>query len=49
MKMWVEYDRHICGLFSRADWLRWLGEIGFEARVVVDRYERELFVGVKPR
>jgi hypothetical protein len=24
------YDRHVCGLFSRADWLRLLREAGFE-------------------
>jgi hypothetical protein len=43
----VAYDRHIVGLFERAVWLRLLGEVGFEARVVVDDYERELFVAVK--
>jgi SAM-dependent methyltransferase len=30
----VVHDRHFDGLFSRADWLRWLAEAGFEARVV---------------
>lgn len=44
----IEHDRHIEGLFARADWLKWLGETGFAARIVVDPYERELFVGVKP-
>lgn len=44
----VEHDRHILGLFARADWLKWLAETGFEARVVVDSYERDVFVGVKP-
>jgi hypothetical protein len=43
----VEYDRHIEGLFARADWLKWLGETGFATRIVVDQYERELFVWVK--
>lgn len=43
----VEHDRHIEGLFARADWLKWLGETGFETQIVVDPYERELFVGVK--
>jgi SAM-dependent methyltransferase len=28
------YDRHVEGLFSRSDWLRWLGEAGFEANAV---------------
>lgn len=28
----VEHDRHVEGLFGRADWLRLLSEAGFEAR-----------------
>lgn len=28
----VLYDRHLCGLFSRDDWLRSLNEAGFDAR-----------------
>lgn len=47
-KVRVESDRHIEGLFARADWLKWLGETGFETTRVVDAYERDLFVGVKP-
>jgi SAM-dependent methyltransferase len=27
------YDRHVCGLFSRAEWLQLLSEVGFEASV----------------
>jgi SAM-dependent methyltransferase len=30
----VEWDRHVEGLFARADWLRWLTEAGLQARVV---------------
>ena len=30
----VVHDRHYDGLFSRADWLRWITEAGFEPRVV---------------
>jgi SAM-dependent methyltransferase len=30
----VEWDRHSEGLFARADWLRLLAEVGFEASVV---------------
>jgi SAM-dependent methyltransferase len=30
----VEWDRHVEGLFARADWLRWLTEVGLQARVV---------------
>jgi hypothetical protein len=30
----VEFDRHVEGLFARADWLRLLTAAGFEARAV---------------
>jgi SAM-dependent methyltransferase len=30
----VEHDRHVEGLFARADWLRLLSAVGFEARGV---------------
>ena len=45
----VEHDRHIGGLFPRADWLRLLRDVGFEARALlfdhseVD-YDYEVFV-----
>jgi SAM-dependent methyltransferase len=47
------YDRHVCGLFSRADWLRLLEEVGFQASVVPFEhsevaYTLDVFVGVKP-
>ena len=32
--MRVEQDRHVEGLFARADWLRLLAEAGFRARVM---------------
>jgi SAM-dependent methyltransferase len=50
----VEHDRHIEGLFSRSDWLRLLGDVGFQARVIpFDHSELEpgtleVFVGTKP-
>jgi SAM-dependent methyltransferase len=38
----VEHDRHLEGLFSRTDWLRWLEEAGFRAeRVSFDHSELE--------
>ena len=49
----VEHDRHVEGLFARADWLRWIGEAGFEARVVpfehseVEQGQGEVFIGRK--
>ncbi|MBI1743966.1 class I SAM-dependent methyltransferase [Candidatus Acetothermia bacterium] len=45
----VEYDRHICGLFSRNDWLRWLTEAGFQPEHLLDPWDREIFVAIKPR
>lgn len=30
----VVHDRHVEGLFPRADWLRWLTEAGFEPQIV---------------
>lgn len=43
----IEYDRHVCGLLGRADWLRLLREIGFHVEVKPDPYGRELFVATK--
>lgn len=39
------HDRHVEGLFSRADWLRLLREVGFEPRVVLDSSGRDIFLG----
>lgn len=50
----VEHDRHVEGLFSRADWLRILADVGFWPQMVpFDHSELEpgtyeLFVAVKP-
>jgi SAM-dependent methyltransferase len=44
----VEFDRHVTGLFPRADWIRLLGEVGFEPSVVRDQYDRDVFVGRRP-
>ena len=47
------HDQHRCGLFSRADWMRLLAEVGFQASTIpfqhteVD-YTLEVFLGVKP-
>ena len=49
----VEHDRHVEGVFRRADWLRWLAEAGFDAKVVplelteVDTQTLEVFVGTR--
>jgi ubiquinone/menaquinone biosynthesis C-methylase UbiE len=52
-RMAMESDRHDEGLFGREDWLRWMTETGFSAKVIpfehsdVD-YSAEVFVGLKP-
>jgi hypothetical protein len=48
------YDRHVCGLFGRATWLRLLKEVGFQPTVrplehsEVQHGSVEVFVAVKP-
>jgi SAM-dependent methyltransferase len=50
----VEHDRHIEGLFTRADWIRLLGQAGFQARIVpfehseLEPGSHEVFVATKP-
>lgn len=45
----VEQDRHTEGLFARAVWLRLFKEAGFEKpKIIVDLYDREVFVARKP-
>jgi len=50
----VERDRHIGGLFARADWVRLLSEIGFNPDVVLLEHSEfepgvcDVFVGSKP-
>jgi hypothetical protein len=41
-------DRHVEGIFPRATWLRLLAEVGFRVDASMDRWEREVFVGVRP-
>lgn len=49
----MEYDRHECGVFPEATWVRLLAARGFEVQVLdeataVDRPPRRLFLGRKP-
>lgn len=48
----VERDRHVEGLFARAEWVRWLEEAGFVAAMhevdLGDDVGTELFVGRRP-
>jgi hypothetical protein len=41
----VEHDRHIEGLFSRAQWLEWFAAAGLPARCETDPWRREVFIG----
>lgn len=50
----LEHDRHIEGLFPRADWLKWMADAGFDARAVpfdhseLEPGSLEVFVGQRP-
>ena len=41
---YVEHERHVEGLFSRASWLTWLGEAGFASTSRIDPWDRDVFV-----
>ena len=43
----IDYDRHICGLFSRNQWLGGLSKVGFEPENILDPWERDVFLGKK--
>jgi SAM-dependent methyltransferase len=40
----VEHEQHICGLFSRTEWVSLLHNIGFQPEIVHDEYQRDIFV-----
>lgn len=50
-----EYDRHVCGLFGREEWLRFMTDAGFQARSAPFEHSEiepgtgELFLGVRPQ
>lgn len=49
--MRVEHDRHLEGVFPRADWLSWLEQEGFHASPMIIEHSEagrlELFAGRK--
>jgi hypothetical protein len=53
--MYCEYDQHVCGLFAREEWIRFISETGFQARSVpfehseIEPETGELFLGLKPQ
>lgn len=40
----VEYDRHVEGLFPRADWLQWFTDAGLSAQSSTDPWGRDVFI-----
>jgi SAM-dependent methyltransferase len=40
----VEHELHVEGLFARAEWLSLLEEVGLQAHVISDPFEREIFL-----
>lgn len=44
----VEHDEHTCGLFPRGFWMDTLTAVGFQPRRIVDNYQRDVFVALKP-
>jgi ubiquinone/menaquinone biosynthesis C-methylase UbiE len=49
----IESDRHIEGLFSREDWIRWMTEAGFAPKAIAFEhsdvnYDAVVFAGSKP-
>ncbi len=48
-RMRVVHDRHVYGLFSRAEWRSLLREVGFtRVKLVDDFYRREMFLAHRP-
>ncbi len=44
----IEHERHVCGLFPRAEWVGLLREVGFRPEITSDRYGRDVFVARRP-
>ncbi len=44
----VEHEQHVNGLFPRAEWLRLLDDVGFQAEIIHDEYDRDLFLARRP-
>jgi len=44
----VEHDRHVEGLFARAQWLAWFAAAGLDAISEIDPWGRDAFVANRP-
>ena len=40
----IEHEQHTCGLFARSEWIGLLQRVGFQAEIVRDSYERDIFI-----
>ena len=45
----VEHEQHVCGLFSRTEWLVLLADQGFRSTIIHDAYERDIFLAHRPK
>jgi len=43
----VEHDRHVEGLFTRAEWLDWFAQAGIPATHSSDPFSRDIFIGTR--
>lgn len=42
------HDRHVCGLFPHAAWMKWLGNAGFRVQSIHDHWGRDIFIAARP-
>jgi SAM-dependent methyltransferase len=45
----VEHDRHVEGLFARAEWLAWFADAGLDATSEIDPWGRHVFTAIGRR
>jgi SAM-dependent methyltransferase len=43
----MDYDRHVEGLFARAQWLQWFAEAGLPAHCETDPWGRDVLIGTR--
>jgi hypothetical protein len=43
----VVHDRHVEGLFARAQWLNWFAEAGLTAHSSIDAWNRDVFMATR--
>jgi hypothetical protein len=47
-RTYIEHEQRIHRLFSQAEWVRLLREVGFQPETTRDRYGRDIFVARRP-